>query len=185
FSQLESDVLRVINPLKKELSELRPGGRFNTAALEKLPTCVDKRASKTVRLGDVAQLVPRGRTVQVLVGEQQHVKPVSAAIQSSNLSLSPQPDPTGTNPLLLVLTIPPPTAESRKAALNQATDAGQKAEQGVRNARAQQQKKMRELEKIARPDEWKKSHDKMEKMVKAWVQEVKELVDKARKTLQS
>lgn len=115
------------------------------------------------------------------------MKPVSSAIQSSSLSLTPQPDPTGANPLLLVINIPPPTADSRRAAVAQATKAGEAAGTSVRNARGAQQKKMRamQLAKSARPDDLKKAGTQMEKVAETGSAEVKRIVDGAKKVLES
>ena len=117
----------------------------------------------------------------------QHVKPISSSIQSSSLSLTPQPDPTGNNPLLLVLNIPPPTAESRKQVVSEATKAGEKAGTAVRDARAKQQKKLRSMEKerTALPDNVKKAGTQMEKLVVKANADVKKTVDGAKKALES
>lgn len=70
FSTLESDIASTIERLKNDLSKLRAGGRFNPEVLENLRVQVEKGSSKTVKLSDVAQIVPKGRTVQVIVGEK-------------------------------------------------------------------------------------------------------------------
>lgn len=101
------------------------------------------------------------------------------------MNLTPQPDPTGANPLLLNIPIPPPTAESRKATVNAAAKAGDVASNAVRNARQGQQKKLRamQLAKTARPDDLKKAGVQMEKVVEKGVGEVKKIVDGAKKAL--
>ena len=118
----------------------------------------------------------------------QHVKPINSAIQSNNgLNLTPQPDPTGVNPLLIVLNIPPPTAESRKAVVHEAVKAGEKAGTSVKDARARQQKKLNAMKssKSARPDDLKKAGEKMEKVVEKGMGEVKRIVDGAKKVLEN
>ncbi|KAK5172156.1 uncharacterized protein LTR77_003794 [Saxophila tyrrhenica] len=187
FSTLDADIATAVERLKNDLSKLRAGGRFNPEVLENLRVQPDKRSNQTVKLNDLAQVVPKGRTVQILVGEQEHVKPISTAIQSSSLSLTPQPDPTGMNPLLLVLNIPPPTAESRKQVVGEATKAGEKASTSVRDARSKQQKKLRgmQLAKSALPDDLKKAGTQMEKVVEKGTAEVKRVVDSAKKVLES
>ncbi|KAF2482422.1 ribosome recycling factor-domain-containing protein [Neohortaea acidophila] len=187
FSALESEIAKTIEHMKTELSKLRGGGRFNPEALENLRVRPEKNESQTVKLNDLAQVIPKGRTVQILVGEKDHVKPVTTSIQSSNLSLTPQPDPTGTNPLLLVINVPPPTTESRRAAVTEAVKAGEKAATGVRDARGKQQKKMRamQLDKSARPDDLKKAQGMMEKVVEKGQAEMKRVVDAAKKVLES
>jgi ribosome recycling factor len=89
--------------------------------------------------------------------------------------------------LLLVLNIPPPTAESRKGAVNEATKAGEKAGTSVRDARGKQQKKLRALQlaKSARPDDLKKAGVQMEKVVEKATAEVKKIVDGVKKMLES
>jgi ribosome recycling factor len=101
--------------------------------------------------------------------------------------LTPQPDPTGSNPLLLVVNIPPPTAESRKAAVGEATKAGDKAGTAVRDARGKQQKKLRsmQLNRTALPDDLKKAGTQMERVVEKAASEVKKIVDGAKKVLES
>lgn len=187
FSALETDIANSIEKLKNDLSKLRAGGRFNPEVVESLRVQPDKNNKQTFKLSDLAQVIPKGRTVQVLVGETDHVKPVSSAIQASSLSLTPQPDPTGANPLMLVLNIPPPTADSRKAAVAEATKAGDKASTSVRDARGKQQKKMRalQLNKSARPDDLKKAGTMMEKVVEKGSAELKKVLDNAKKVLES
>lgn len=103
------------------------------------------------------------------------------------MSLTPQPDPTGQNPLMLVVNIPPPTADSRKAAVAAATKAGEAAGLGIRSARGVQQKRLRamQLAKSARPDDLKKAGVVMEKAVEKGTAEVKRVVDGAKKVLDS
>lgn len=111
----------------------------------------------------------------------QHVKPVVSAIQlAKDLNLQPQQD--AHNVLQLNVPIPPPTKESRDLALANASKAGETASMGVRNARAAMQKRLRgmELKRVVRPDDLKKAHKDMEKVVEKGGQDVKKLVDTAR-----
>lgn len=187
FTTLEADIAAAIERLKNDLSKLRVGGRFNPEVLENLRVQPDKNSNQTVKLNDLAQVIPKGRTVQILVGEKDHLKPISSSIQASSLNLTPQPDPTGANPLLLVVNIPPPTADSRRAAVKEAEKAGEKAGTSVRDARGKQQKKLRsmQLSKSARPDDLKKAGTQMEKVVEKGSAEVKRIVDSAKKVLES
>jgi multidrug efflux pump subunit AcrB len=70
FTALEADIAAAVERLKDDLSKLRAGGRFNPELLENLRVQPDKNSGSKVRLSDVAQVVPKGRTVQVLVGEK-------------------------------------------------------------------------------------------------------------------
>lgn len=70
FSALEADIAAAVERLKDDLSKLRAGGRFNPEVLENLRVQPDKNSGSKVKMSDVAQVVPKGRTVQVLVGEK-------------------------------------------------------------------------------------------------------------------
>jgi len=56
--------------LKNDLSKLRAGGRFNPEVLENLRVQPDKSSKETVKVSDVAQVIPKGRTVQLMIGEK-------------------------------------------------------------------------------------------------------------------
>ncbi|TGO47323.1 hypothetical protein BCON_0283g00080 [Botryotinia convoluta] len=185
FSTLQAGIDKSLEKLKNDLGKLRTGGRFNPEVLEGLRVKLGKDAKESFRLGDLAQVLPKGgRSVVVLVGEKDHIKPILSTIQSSTLSLQPTPDPH--NPLALNIPIPPPTKESRDAALQAASKAGEIASNGVRNARGAMQKKLRamEVKKTVRPDDSKKAHKEMEKVVEKGNGEVKKVVDAARKGME-
>ena len=70
FNILESDIAAAIEQLRDDLSKLRAGGRFNSEVLEDLRVQPDKNSKQWVRLSDLAQVIPKGRTIQILVGEK-------------------------------------------------------------------------------------------------------------------
>lgn len=69
MTTLEADIATALERLKNDLSKLRAGGRFNPEVLENLRVQPDKKSTQTVKLNDLAQVIPKGRTVQILVGE--------------------------------------------------------------------------------------------------------------------
>lgn len=72
LSTLNSGISAAISRLKDDLSKLRAGGRFNTATLEVLKVHLSKESHDTVKLGDLAQVVPKGgRMVTILVAEEE------------------------------------------------------------------------------------------------------------------
>lgn len=71
FSTLEADIATTVERLKNDLSKLRAGGRFNPEALENLRVQPEKANSQTVKLSDLAQVIPKGRVVQIMVGEKE------------------------------------------------------------------------------------------------------------------
>ncbi|KAJ5577788.1 uncharacterized protein N7459_006752 [Penicillium hispanicum] len=185
LSQLHAGIRVALTRLKDDLSKLRAGGRFNTASLESLKVQPMKDSHDTVKLGDLAQVVPKGgRMVTVLATEEEHIKPLMSAIISSNLSLTPQPDPH--NCLQLNILIPPPTKESRDQSVQVAKQAFEKAASTVRDSRGAMHKRLQDLQKkkLARPDDVRKAHDQMEKATDKGQKEVKDLFEVARRALQ-
>ncbi|KAJ5986836.1 hypothetical protein N7451_011201 [Penicillium sp. IBT 35674x] len=185
LTQLQTGISTAVARLKDDLSKLRAGGRFNTASLEGLKVQLSKDSQESVKLRDLAQVVPKGgRMVTILVAEEEHIKPVTSAIISSNLSLTPQPDPH--NALQLNLPIPPPTKESRDQSVHAAKQAFEKAASTVRDSRGAMHKRLQDLQKkkLARPDDVRKAHDQMEKATDKGQKEVKDLFDAAKKTLE-
>jgi hypothetical protein len=72
LSKLQSGIATAISRLKDDLSKLRAGGRFNTASLESLKVQLSKDGQDSVKLGDLAQVVPKGgRMVTVLAAEEE------------------------------------------------------------------------------------------------------------------
>ena len=71
LSQLHNGIATAAARLKDDLSKLRAGGRFNTATLEGLKVQLTKESKDVIRLGDLAQVVPKGgRTVTVLAADE-------------------------------------------------------------------------------------------------------------------
>lgn len=83
FSALEADISKSLERLRTDLSKLRAGGRFNPETLEALRVQPSKASNETVRLADVAQIIPKGRTIQVLVGDQEVSLPATSEYHSA------------------------------------------------------------------------------------------------------
>lgn len=71
-------------------------------------------------------------------------------------------------------------------ALGAAGKAGEKAATSIRDVRAAMQKRLRamELKKVARPDDLKKAHKDMEKVVEKGNVDVKKIVEAAKKAME-
>ena len=72
MSGLEARILKAIERLTHELSQLRSGGRLNPELVESLKVTIGtgREGKETVRLGDIAQVVPKGRLLNVMVGDE-------------------------------------------------------------------------------------------------------------------
>ncbi|KAI9886204.1 MAG: hypothetical protein M1823_002000 [Watsoniomyces obsoletus] len=124
-TSLKQSIEKAKEKFTHDLSQLKPGGRFNPGILEglkvelpsslstsgTLPSSREKDMVKekgfmkrngtadgkgttasmkvSAKLGDLAQVIPRGRMIVVMVSEKEHIKPILKSIQSSNLNLTP------------------------------------------------------------------------------------------------
>ena len=71
LSDLESRLAQILSRLGNDLAELRSGGRFNPKAIEDLRVRLAKGNRDTERLGDLAQVVPKGgRSIVIYIGEE-------------------------------------------------------------------------------------------------------------------
>lgn len=198
-SELESGIASAIARLKDALTKTRDAGRVTPNMLEALPVELNikhpdqskpKGKAETphherAKLGDIASVVPKGgRMLQVFAAEEAHVKPLTAAIMASDYSLTPEVDKNNT--LLILVPVPPATAETRQQAAQEAKKCFDKASLDVRNARGDAQKRFRkmELNKLVIQDELKKAHKGMEDVARKGQDEVKKVYENALKTLQ-
>ncbi|KAF2706987.1 ribosome recycling factor [Pleomassaria siparia CBS 279.74] len=187
-STLESQILKAMEKLTHDLSQLRSGGRMNPDIVEGLKVSLGTQSAgkETVRLGDIAQVVPKGRVLNVMVGEPDHIKPITSAIAASSHNLSPLP-PDASSPLTIPVPIPPPTGESRQAALDTAVKVSENADRAIHDARAAHNKRLRKfkLERAVLPDDLEKAGKRMEEVVKKGHAEVKRIVEGAKKVLEN
>jgi hypothetical protein len=71
LSQLEDGIAAAVSRLKDDLSKLRVGGRLNPETIEGLRVQLGKDTKDTAKLGELAQVVPKGgRMVTVLIAEE-------------------------------------------------------------------------------------------------------------------
>ncbi|XP_014552549.1 hypothetical protein COCVIDRAFT_19388 [Bipolaris victoriae FI3] len=187
-SGLESQILKAIEKLTHELSQLRSGGKLNPDIVESLKVQLGTagHGKETVRLGDIAQVVPRGRVLNVICGEEGHIKPITTAIAASPHSLTPlAPEPS--NPLTIQVPLPPPTGESRRAAVESAVKAAERADKLIQQARQEHNKKLRkyDVNREVLPDDIQKAKKLMEDVVKKGHVEVKRISDGAKRVLES
>lgn len=70
---LEAQILKAIEKLTHDLSQLRGGGKLNPEIVENLKVQLGTagEGKESVKLGDIAQVVPRGRMLNVVCGEEE------------------------------------------------------------------------------------------------------------------
>ena len=173
YSTLQAGINKAIERLKDALSKTRNAGRVSSENIEDLRIELSK-GGKKVRLGDIAAVVPKGgRTMQVFCSEDEHVRPITSAIQSSPFSLTPTPDKE--NRLLLTFPVPPATSETRQQAAEEAKRMKERADLDVRTARGDAQKLFNkwDKEKAVIKDELHKAREGMERVVKSGVRRLR------------
>lgn len=77
LSKLHTGLATATTRLKDDLSKLRAGGRFNTATLEALKVQLGKESQSSFKLGDLAQVVPKGGRMVTLLAAEEEVSSVS------------------------------------------------------------------------------------------------------------
>lgn len=112
------------------------------------------------------------------------MKPISSAIISSTLSLTPQQDPH--NPFQLNIPIPPPTKESREQTVQVAKVAMEKAMTAVRDVRGTVHKRLQNAQKkkTSTPDQVHKTHDQMEKITEKAQKDIRSFFESSKKALE-
>lgn len=108
-----------------------------------------------------------------------------SAIAASPHSITPLA-PESSNPLTIQVPLPPPTGESRRAAIEDAVRATERADKWIQTARQEHNKKLRkfELNRDVLPDDLQKAKKRMEEVVKKGHTEVKRISDGAKKVLE-
>ena len=107
-----------------------------------------------------------------------------SALASSSENLSPTNSPT--DPLTILIPIPPTTQESRETAKALASKKGEEALFAVREARGAEKKRLRAmaLGKQVGPDDLRRAEKEMEKVNERAMGEAKKLVEGARRGLE-
>ncbi|KAL8660869.1 MAG: hypothetical protein Q9168_008424, partial [Polycauliona sp. 1 TL-2023] len=213
FSALEDQIAKIIDKLREEVRHIKAGG-VNVEAVEDARVTLKSGSSgskpgvqdrargqrpggggggpkEVVKLRDLCQVVPKGRTLVLMVGEKEHIKPITAALVAPPLSLTPMAPSTPSagsssqQALEIHVPIPPTTGESRHAALNLVSAKGESALFALREARSNQKKRLRQLElgnKIG-PDMARKAAKELDKVNEGGVERVKTAVEEKRKAL--
>ena len=112
----------------------------------------------------------------------QRVKGIISAIQLANLNLQPVVD--ATNPLLIIVPLPPPTKESRDSNSKKAGSVGHKALEMLKEARLTTHKRFMAARKSVRPDDFRKADKKMEEIVKKRKAELEAIIAATRKKIE-
>ncbi|MBQ8647592.1 MAG: ribosome recycling factor, partial [Oscillospiraceae bacterium] len=126
-----------LDHLGRELNAVR-AGRANPAVLDKIvveyygaPTPLQQLASIAVSEARILTITPWDRTL---------IRPISKAIQASDLGINPVDDGT-----MIRLTFPAPTEERRKQLAKEVSKLGEESKVAVRNIRRDAMDKAKQM----------------------------------------
>lgn len=165
----ESRMKGAISALQEELDGIRTG-RATPALVDKLTVEYYGVATPFNQVANIA--VPDARTIMIRPYEPSLVRPMTKAIQASDLGLTPSDDGK-----TIRLMLPPLTEERRKDLVKQLSGRLEEARVSIRNVRRDIIKDLKdfEKEKLITEDERKKGEEKIQKLTDTWTDKVDEV----------
>lgn len=168
-----------LDHLARELNAVR-AGRANPAVLDKIvveyygaPTPLQQLASVAVSEARILTITPWDRTL---------IRPISKAIQASDLGINPVDDGT-----MIRLTFPAPTEERRKQLAKEVSKLGEEAKVAVRNIRRDAMDKAKQMKKAGEltEDDQKKLEEEVQKLTDKFIKKVDAAVADKQKEIMS
>ncbi|KAF8424505.1 ribosome recycling factor-domain-containing protein [Tirmania nivea] len=193
YDSVNASLQKHLTKLKDDLSRLRSSATNDSSlpisTLESLPVVLENDTPPTP-LRDLAHVTPKPasrRHLLITIHAPEHTKKVVRAVQKADLNMQPVVEDPVNSPNVLTLPLPPPTREGREKLAEQAGKLGEKVKGEVRMVRQEGMKKLKGLVKGGKGvggvkvDEVKKEEARLEKVVKGVEEEVKKVVEGARK----
>lgn len=168
-----------LDHLGRELNAVR-AGRANPAVLDKIvveyygaPTPLQQLASVAVSEARILTITPWDRTL---------IRPISKAIQASDLGINPVDDGT-----MIRLTFPAPTEERRKQLAKDVSKLGEEAKVAVRNIRRDAMDKAKQMKKAGEltEDDQKKLEEEVQKLTDKFIKKIDASVADKQKEIMS
>ncbi len=171
FSQLEEDMAKRIDSLKKQFLSIRTG-RANPSILDRIQ--IDYYGSMTGIKGVANVTVPDARTIMITPFEKTMMGAIEKAIMKSDVGITPANDGQA-----IRLTIQPLTQDRRKDLAKNLKKIAEDAKVGIRNERRTAVDRIKKMEKdgLMAEDESKKSQDKAQKLTDKNILEVDKLAE--------
>ena len=152
-----------VDHLVRELASIR-AGRANPAVLDRVT--VDYYGSPTPINQIAAVAVAEARILTITPWDRQMLKPISKAIQTSDIGINPIDDG-----LVIRLVFPAPTEERRKQLTKDVQKQGEEAKVAVRNVRRDAMDKFKAMKKAGEltEDDQKKLEEETQKLTDKYV----------------
>lgn len=152
-----------VDHLVRELASIR-AGRANPAVLDRVT--VDYYGSPTPINQIAAVAVAEARILTITPWDRQMLKPISKAIQTSDIGINPIDDGS-----VIRLIFPAPTEERRKQLTKDVQKQGEEAKVAVRNVRRDAMDKFKAMKKAGEltEDDQKKLEEETQKLTDKYV----------------
>ena len=157
-----------VDHLVRELASIR-AGRANPAVLDRVT--VDYYGSPTPINQIAAVAVAEARILTITPWDRQMLKPISKAIQTSDIGINPIDDGS-----VIRLVFPAPTEERRKQLTKDVQKQGEEAKVAVRNVRRDAMDKFKAMKKAGEltEDDQKKLEEETQKLTDKYVKKIDE-----------
>ena len=157
-----------VEHLSRELAAVR-AGRANPAVLDKVS--VDYYGAPTPIQQVASVAVAEARTLTITPWDRQMLKPISKALQTSDIGINPIDDGQ-----VIRLVFPAPTEERRKQLTKEVQKQGEEAKVAVRNVRRDAMDKFKAMKKAGEltEDDQKKLEEETQKLTDKYVKQIDE-----------
>ena len=163
FEEMKEKYAKTVHNFSSELKSIR-AGRANPAILDKVT--VDYYGSPTPIQQIAAVAVAEARILTISPWDRSMLKPISKAIQTSDIGINPIDDGQ-----VIRLVFPAPTEERRKQLTKDVKKQGEEAKTAVRNIRRDAMDKFKAMKKAGEitEDDQKKLEDETQKLTDKYV----------------
>ena len=168
YKVYEEKMKKSIESVKNDFAAVR-AGRANASVLDRI--MVDYYGSPTPINQIAAVAVAEARILTITPWDRQMLKPISKALQTSDIGINPIDDGQ-----VIRLVFPAPTEERRKQLTKEVQKQGEEAKVAVRNVRRDAMDKFKAMKKAGEltEDDQKKLEEETQKLTDKYVKQIDE-----------
>lgn len=175
LSDAESKMKKAVEATKRDFASVRTG-RANAALVEHIKV---EYYGSPVPINQVANIsVPDSRTLEMKPWDPQALGEIEKAILKSDIGIAPNNDGK-----VIRLSMPPLTEERRKEFVKLVHKYAEGGRVAIRSIRQDANKALDHLKKEIAEDEFKKQHDRIQKMTDLYTQEIGKLSEHKEKEI--
>jgi len=175
LNEAESKMKKAIEATKRDFAGVRTG-RASTALVENVKV---EYYGSLVPLNQVANVsTPDSRTIEIKPWDANALMEIEKALQKGDLGIAPNNDGK-----IIRLSIPPLTEERRKEFVKLVHKFAEGGRVAIRSIRQDSNKSLDHMKKEIAEDEFKKFHDRIQKMTDLNTQEINKLSEHKEKEI--